>query len=61
MSEQAKKNWSVIINAILTAICTILTKRTIGSSPCSIVTKRHIDDFFWFTFLSDERDLGVRE
>ena len=25
MSEQARKNWSVIINAILTAICTILT------------------------------------
>ena len=25
MSEEAKKNWSVIINAILTAICTILT------------------------------------
>ena len=25
MTEQAKKNWSVIINAILTAICTILT------------------------------------
>ena len=25
MTEEAKKNWSVIINAILTAICTILT------------------------------------
>ena len=25
MTEEAKKNWSVIINAILTTICTILT------------------------------------
>ena len=25
MTEQAKHRWSIIINAILTAICTILT------------------------------------